>query len=232
MRTMRHEIRDNLSYSMIKAGVFTRFKNVIIYAEEKDDNIVRNIVIYTRPRNETEKNMLAQARSATINKNIVTLRNGNFQQFNEDEKNSPDILFFEKYILDLNDISEDKTETYMRPDTLSIIQLFYNLKNYDKENLTFSKNKLIYEINYRLSFPLLSVIMALLSGSLVLNNSFSRTTNIKVMLKTSVISVSTYLLLLSIYQKVEKNTNFIFVQFIVISAILILCVRLLKERNV
>ena len=232
MRTTRQEIRENLSYSMIKEGSFTKFKNLVIYAEKKDDNNIKNIIIYKVAKKPEEKNILLQSEYAIVNKNIINLYNGNFQQFTSTTKNEPNILFFKEYSLDTNDLNENKSELVLKPDSLSLIQLIDILKNYKNTKQEYSKNKIIYEINYRLAFPLVSIIMAILSGSLMLHGSFSRTSSIKILLRTSAASILTYILLLSIFQKVEKNINFIYIQYVIMIIILFLSSKLLRERNV
>ncbi len=39
IRKLRLEIQNNVSFSIIKDGVFSKFKNLIIYVDKKEDNI-------------------------------------------------------------------------------------------------------------------------------------------------------------------------------------------------
>lgn len=190
--------------------------------EEKDKENVKE-----------KKNFLLQAQMAEINGNIITLYNGNFQQFGFDYKQSPEIMFFDKYCINLNDlISEDNTSIY-KTDSISTLKLIYIFKNYNEYKKFFpNKNKIIYEINYRLTFPLLSIVMALLSGSLMLEATFNRVSNTKLLLKTSIISGSTYIVLLSLYQKIADDLVYMYILYICIIIVLLISFRLMKEKKV
>lgn len=233
LREFRQEIQNNISFSMIKEGSFAKFKNLVIYVDKKTENKVFNILIYSQAKKETEKNFLLQAQTAEINENIITLYNGNFQQFSSDYTEAPEIMFFEKYYVNLNDLISEKNTSIYRVDSLSTIKLIQIFKNYKEYKEFFpNENKIIYEINYRLTFPLLSIIIALLSGSLMLEATFNRVNSTKLLLKTSIISGSVYIILLSLYQKVADGLIFLCILYFCIIILMIISFQLTKEKKV
>lgn len=234
IREIKQEIQNNLSFSMLKDGVFTKFKNLVIYADSKDKNKAHNIMIYKKadPKKLDEKSLIVQAKDAEINENIITLYDGNFQQFETNKNNTPEFVFFKEYDVDLNEITGDQTSFTQKIDSLPTIELFKMIRNYNDYKKEFSnKNKLIYELNYRLSFPIVSIIMAIISGCMMLNGTFSRSRGTKVMIKTAITSIMVYIILLSLYQKVIDSIMFLYILYVVIIAILIYSINQIREKN-
>lgn len=234
IREIRQEIQNNLSFSMIKAGSFIKFKDIVIYADAKDENIAYNIIIYNKANAKSKgKDILVQAEKAEINKNIITLYNGNFQRFDNSIKESPEILFFSEYNINFDNLTnEPNYTTIKRLDSLSTIKLFNILHNYKYYEDEFkSKIEVISELNYRLTFPLTSLIIALLSGSIILHGAFNRLNNRKTLIRTSLTSIISYILLLSLYQKVENGVIFMYILYIMMFAIIILSCYLIRERK-
>ena len=234
IREIRQDIQNNLSFSMIKDGTFIRFKDIVIYADKKEENIAYNVIIYNKANKKNDgMDILLQAEKAIINKNVITLYNGNFQRFNNDIKQSPEILFFNEYNVNFDDLlNEQNNTTIKRIDSLSLLKLFHILNNYDEYKNEFdNKNKIIYEINYRLTVPLMSILMALLSGALILYGAFNRISNYKNLMRTSLLSILSYILLLSLYQKVESNIIFIYILYFMIFIIFGISCYLIREKK-
>jgi len=234
IRKLRSEIQDNVSMAIIKDGVFSKFKNLVIYADKKEDNIAYNVVIYNRANNSSEKDMdiLLQSKKAVINGNIITLYDGNFQRFTGSYNSPPEILFFSEYDVDFNELSGEKKKFNLRPDSFSTIKLMNILKNFDKYKDVYDREKILYEINYRLSFPLVSIVMALLSGALMLKGTFNRVSNSKILAQTSIASIGAYVMLLSLYQKVADSILYLYILYGVIAALIVFSFFLIKEKKV
>lgn len=232
IRKLRSEIQNNISFSIIKEGAFTSFKNLVIYADEIRDNKAYNIMIYNKSEDlKKEKNLLLQAKSAELNDNIITLYNGNFQRFTNDYNDGPDIVFFKEYNTDFQELSGEQATFNLRLDSISTIKLIEMLLNLDKYRNEYNVNKIIYEVNYRLTFPLTIILIAFLSGSLMLDSSFNRISTSKITMKTSIASILTYIISLSLYQKVEDNSMFLIALYIFIIAVLIFSFNLIKEKK-
>ena len=106
------------------------------------------------------------------------------------------------------------------------------MKNYDDyKNIYPNKNKLIYEINYRISFPLISIIVALLTGALMLEATFNRVSNAKLLLKASIFGGGSYIISLSLFQKVADGIQFLYILYIFFVILLIISFRLIKEKK-
>lgn len=233
IRKLRLEIQNNVSFSMIKDGVFNKFKNLIIYADKKEENIAYNVIIYNKADNiKEDKDLLLQAERAVINGSIITLYNGNFQRFTGKYEDGPEMLFFKEYNIDFNELSGEKNSLILKVDSFSTLKLINILINFDDYSDTYDRKKVIYEINYRLSFPLVAIVMALLSGSLMLRGTFNRVSNSKVVAQTSIISMSAYILLLSLYQKVSDGILYLYILYIIMSALVIFSFYSIKEKKV
>ncbi|MDD2840458.1 MAG: LptF/LptG family permease [Rickettsiales bacterium] len=232
VRELKQEIQNNISFSMVKEGSFIKFKNIVIYADKKDKNKIFNVLIYNQAKTEEKKNFLLQAKMAEINANIITLYDGNFQQFTSNYEKAPEIVFFKKYYINLDDLINEQNVSIFKTDSVSTLELIKIIKNYDDYKQFFpNKNKVIYELNYRLTFPLLSIIIAFLSGSLMLEATFNRVSNSKILLKTSIISGSVYIILLSLYQKVADGLIFLYILYVCIMLLLLLSFIMIRERN-
>lgn len=233
IRKLRLEIQNNVSFSIIKDGVFSKFKNLIIYADKKEDNTAYNIIIYSKADNiKEDKDLLLQSEKAVINGSIITLYNGNFQRFTGKYEDGPEILFFKEYNIDFNELSGEKNNLILKIDSFSTLKLINILRNFGEYKDIYNKNKIIYEINYRLSFPLVAIVMALLSGSLMLRGTFNRVSNSKVVAQTSIISMAAYIILLSLYQKVGDNILYLYILYIVIATIIIFSFCSIREKKV
>ncbi len=233
IRKLKLDIQNNVSFSIIKDGVFSKFKNLIIYADKKEDNVAYNVIIYNKADNINEnKDMLLQAEKAVINGNIITLHNGNFQRFTGRYEDGFETLFFKEYNIDFNELSGEKNNLILKIDSFSTLKLINILKNFDEYKDMYNKKKVIYELNYRLSFPLVAIVMALLSGSLMLRGTFNRVSNSKVVGQTSVISMGAYIVLLSLYQKVADGILYLYILYIVMAILIIFSFCSIKEKKV
>ena len=226
MIKIRNDIKNNLSISLIKDGVFAEFQNITIYSDSKKENKAYNIMIYQKSTKKDEKNILLQAQSAVINANIITLYNGNFQNFDTQHNNNPNILFFDEYSIDFNELSMDESKMKIRIDSLSTIELFKLLKNKND-----SYNNILFELNYRLGFPLLAIIIPLFSGSIILNEAFNRVSTNRTLIKSGIISLLSYIISLFLFYKIKNNPLFIYVLYFTITLIFLYSLYLIKERK-
>ena len=232
IRKIRSAIRDNISFSIVKEGVFTEFKNFTIYADKIENNKAYNIIIYSKSKDITkEDNLLLQARFAEIDGNIITLHNGNIQTFGNNYNIPPDIVFFKEYYTDFHEISGKQETTISRVDSSSTKKLLKMLPNLKAYSGIFNTKKIIYEVNYRLTFPLVIIVMAFLSGALMLNSSFNRVSTSKITLKTAIISMTVYIIILSLYQKAGDSKIYIFALYLFITAILLYSFKLIREKK-
>ncbi len=232
IRKIRSNIQNNISFAIIKEGVFTNFKNFVIYADRIEDNKAYNIIIYNRSEDITkEKNLLLQAQASELNGNVITLYNGNLQRFTNNYNEGPEIVFFKEYNTDFQEISGETNNVILRLDSFSTIRLINMLMDLHQYKNFFDKNKIIYEVNYRLTFPLTIIVMAFLSGSLMLESTFNRISTSKITLKTSIASMSVYIIMLSLYQKVADNIIFLYILYIFIAIVLFFSLNLIKEKK-
>jgi lipopolysaccharide export LptBFGC system permease protein LptF len=160
---------------------------------------------------------------------MINLYNGNFQKFNNEEPQDIEILFFKEYKFDLSSLFKNKeislSKRYNNIPTMELFNMFAN----PKTNNVLGRNEVISELNYRLFFPLISIILSLLSGSLILNFTFNRASNIKSISITSLILVLVYAIFLFLFQKSSNNIYLIYVLFAFMILITSVSIHLIKD---
>ena len=232
IRKIRYNIQNNVSFSIIKEGAFTNFKNIVIYAEKIENNKAYNVIVYNKSQDiSKEKNLLIQSKHIELNDGIITMYNGNIQRFTNNYIDGPEIVFFEKYNTDFQEFSGKSSDVVLKIDSFSTLKIIKMILNLNKYRNTYDINRIIYEANYRLTFPLVIILIALLSGSLILESSFNRISMSKIILKTSIFSISTYIIILSLYQKIIDNIIFLPILYIFMIIILSFSIKLIGEKK-
>lgn len=178
-------IQNNMSVSMIKENNFFTFGTFTIYASKKENESFDNIIIY----NVDDNNSLLQAKKAIVLNNNIKFINGTLQEFSKNNKEQK-ILFFDEYTLSMNEFlnfdKKAKTEytRYSMP-----TQQIYDIIKKQK----YGKNWA--EFLGRCLYPLMSLLIPILSGILIVDSGFNRISNLKNLIKIFTISISIFVLM-------------------------------------
>jgi len=229
LRERRRKIQNNISVSMIREGVFTKFKDMVIYVGKRHKNIARNVILYKGAK---DYDILIQAQEATIYDNVINLHNGNLQKNiyhdADSDQYEQNILFFDEYDLNLNILTSDSGTLSIKPDSMPTTQLIGLLKD---KNSQFDTNRVIYELNYRLFFPITSILMSLLCSALILSSEFNKVSNTKGIATSSCVTTAIYIVMLLICKKVTQSANYLYALYTVAAIVLLVSVVLFRERD-
>ncbi|GMO62135.1 MAG: hypothetical protein Ta2D_08430 [Rickettsiales bacterium] len=218
---IKNRIINNVSISIIKEKNFISLQNFTIYAEEKDNEVLTNVLIYNTDR---EKNLLLQAKTAIISDANIKLLAGTMQE-TLTAKNEEKFIFFDEYVVSLNDFikMDDNNESNYSVYSYPTLMLINAVKNkYDGDYFE--------ELVKRFLYPLLSFILPALAGVMVLNSDFNRVSNtkntIQITLTCLVVFVISYFLLSNI-----NNTLIYFYLFVAFLIFLFaVIIHLIKEN--
>lgn len=162
-------LKKNFSDIILNSRDFRSFNNIKIYSNARDNNKVKSLVIFINDDKNSDKLIYSEI-GEIIDDNYLKLHNGSM--FLLDKSNSYNgrtkSLFFDEYIIDIGNFFQAK----------SVSTTNTNIKPIKIRNLINTKNKelkIIAEITYKFLNPLLSLILSLLSATMLLNISFSRT---------------------------------------------------------
>lgn len=185
---IKENMKNNVVNVLLNNDNFNSVDNITLYTKKKDGNKLQSIMIFIKDKN--DKNNLIYAQNGYIDNNIIELSNGTMEEVNLDNKNKMNIIFFEKYKINLNDYYNDDIKDKNRDfETFTIDEIIDHKPNKnDKKSFL----RYIYEINYRIISSLLCFAMAFISGSLILGKNFNRTGNSKLIFKTTSVSIAIF----------------------------------------
>lgn len=214
IKNIKEDIKNNYSSIIINENVFNKLRNITIYAENKDkDNNFYGILIYDNrvfssyvySKNKNKKHTLIYAKKGNVQnrrgQSILELEEGNIQRFHNVNDQVPEILYFDKYFINLNEYNTEKIRIAPKIPEMYIHELIYAYRN---KTLKTSPQSLFAEINYRLTFPLFSIILTFIAGSFILYGSFHRTGKYKNIFYASIVVAGLFLLSIYLYKLAEN----------------------------
>jgi len=237
IRNIREEIKNNYSSIMVEENSFNKLRNLTIYTKSKDDKgNLFGVLIYDNQSyrvTENKKHTLIYAKKGLVKKNTLELFNGNIQKFNNINEEIPEFLYFDNYYINLSEYNTRKIPFVLKLSDMYLNELFNIYKKGDK---LFTKKQILAEINYRITFPLFSIILTLISSSFILYGGFNRIGKNKNIINSSVAVIIFFLLSMYLY-KLAENTiianyilYFLMTSFIIISFILIRDIEYVKSK--
>lgn len=172
-RELQWEIRYNVSQVLIEAGTFTDITDrVTVYVRERSDNgVLRGIFVHSSDEN-NEFTMLAAEGSmqeASQGPRIVLL-DGSRQQI--DDTGSLSILYFDRYVLDLQRLLDAPAERYRRANERSLTDLL-DVEN-DPSVQQHDRGPFMVEAHRRLTAPLSALGYGLVGVLCMTSGQFRR----------------------------------------------------------
>jgi lipopolysaccharide export system permease protein len=160
-KDMQSFIRDNYIAVLLQEGVFnTPVKGLTVYIREIHENgQLKGILVHDNRSLEKPITMMAEEGTlkGTSTGPRFLLVNGNRQQVNF-ETGQLSLLYFERYAIDLNDFTQATQTRWREPEERYLSELF----NPEKTTRVDLRQKLIAEGHHRLTWPLYSILMALI----------------------------------------------------------------------
>jgi lipopolysaccharide export system permease protein len=215
-KDMQNFIRNNYASILLQEGVFsTPTAGLTVYIKERDDKgIFNNLLIHDSRDEDKDVTIIAQKGFLENSEDgpMFILKNGSHQELNRDN-NQASMLYFDRYNLQLNPFKENLNITRQREAKERYIQelLFPEDSVSDKEY-----KKFLSEFNNRITWPLYSVLLALIAMLPFIRGSFRREGNVAAITVSSIISIASIVLALSVKSLAGKYFNLSVLMYLLI----------------
>ncbi len=189
LRLARINFESNYSNIAFNEGVFENLKSLTIYVKKKDSrNILHSILLNDESNKEYSLTITSKTGNLSFkNENLLLyMQNGTIQRYNR-ELNTVEILEFDDYVFNLTERDSGKIKSMRwKPKERYLSELLN--PNDDSTRSDIKKYK--SEIQQRLTYPLMSVILTLIAISSLLSGNFSRKgSNLKILTAISLSSI-------------------------------------------
>ncbi len=176
-RELQWDIRYGYSHVLLQEGAFNIIsKDITVYVHERTGNKELLGILVHDSRNEKKPFTLLAERGALVESkkgSRVVMFNGSRQEVNK-ETNQLSILYFDRYIVDLDAPTGDKMKRAREPRERTLEELF-DVRN-DTTLAPRQYGKYIVEAHKRLTMPLSSLGYTLIALACLISGNFSRRT--------------------------------------------------------
>jgi len=216
IKETKNEIVGNYANALILPKVFQKIQDITIYVQNRQSDKLFGILIYQDKKNE-DKLVITAKEGQIINLDDqvwLNLDYGSIQQFKNKENSS--ILYFDKYSFNLVDNSIT-TKHVLKDRERYLHQLIIN-DEMDARSLA----KFFSEFHERLVYPMLPVILSLITLSVMFKGDFNRFGNRRNILKSVTYCVIFIATNITIFDLIEVNMGYywlIYLNLILFSAI-------------
>lgn len=231
-RELQLFIRDNYASMLLQEGVFnTPVKGLTVYIESREKNgMLKGLLVHDSRNADIPVTMMAeQGRLVqTPGGPRFDMLNGNRQSINQ-QNGQLSLLHFDRYILDIGNVTKVREGRRRDPRERYLHELFYPSEADARE-----ENKLRTEGHQRLTWPLYNGLMVFISLAALLSGQFNRRGQWKRIWIATVFAVLLVVLGVSQVNIVAKNptlTPLMYSNVLVIAAICIFIV-LQKQKKV
>jgi lipopolysaccharide export system permease protein len=177
LRMARKNFQHNYANITISPGVFESLNNLTIYVNGRDENNkLSGILLYDNYNKDSSITLTAKS-GDLVQENgaiLMRLKNGTLQKYNFNQRNS-EILNFDSYVVNL---SQNKEENFGHVWTAQerYLHELLNPDDLDPDSHFYVKqsNSIRVEIHQRFTYPLFSLMLALIACSYILKGEFSR----------------------------------------------------------
>jgi len=232
IRVIREDIKNNYSSIMLEENSFNRLRNITIFTKKKDNKgNLFGILIYDNQFyrvKQDKKHTLIYAKKGLVQNNILELFEGNIQKFNNINDEIPEVLYFDNYYIYLSEYNTEKIQFVLKLSDMYLNEL-YNI--YKKGDKLFTKKQILAEINYRITFPLFSIILTLISTSFILYGEFNRIGKNKNIINSSVAVIIFFFLSMYLYKIAENTVIANYVLYFLMASFTIMSLFLIKETK-
>ncbi len=211
-RDLQWDIRYNYSHILLREGVFNSVMDgITVYVRRRtNEGQLLGILVHDK-RDKDHSFTLMAAKGAMVQTEEgarVVLFDGNRQKVDKDT-NKLSILYFDRYVFDLNTTQEKITERYREPRERTLEELF-NIDQVSKKELN-PKNygKFIVEGHKRLVSPLAAIGFILVGLACLISGGFSHRTQTRQVGIAIAIMVALQGSALGLDSLVTKNLDFI-----------------------
>jgi lipopolysaccharide export system permease protein len=213
---------------MISSGIFESLNNMTIYVKGRgENNELSGITLHDSYDKESSITLTAQDGDLVQEDGeiLMRLRNGTLQRYNY-AKRSSQILSFDSYVVNLSQNRDEDYRHIWKEQERYINELLYPKEEIGSKQM----DRFRVEVHQRLTYPLFSIIFALIACSYVLRGEFSRKGsfgNVIGAIVTSCIFLTITMTSYDLMEKSSKYTILLYGNFIFFAG---LCIYLLKSN--
>lgn len=225
-------IRDNYASVLLQEGVFSSpSKNMTVYIEARKPNgMLQGIMVYDSRDTDAPRTYMAQEGRlvATESGPRFEMINGTIQNGSV-ENNDLVMLDFESYPLDLSVYTQDTRSRQREPEERYLAELFLP----EEEVSETFRNRLLAEGHHRIAWPLLNIVMTLVSLSILFTGQFNRRGQWKRILAATLCCVSVVGGYLGLFSLIAKMPALVVVLYMVMAMVTLFCLYILiTDRHV
>lgn len=229
LRLAKIEFENNYSNLSFEKGTFEALKNMTIYVKEKDEKNELFGILLNDQRDKGYSVTITAKKGHVIfedSKLLLYMEEGTVQRYNVDNLKS-EILNFDEYIFNLTENSASKsTSMRWKPKERYIHELIYPSKEelIDKKEM----HKYRAELQQRITYPLMPIVLALIALSAMLRGSFSRYGNSLNIALASVLAILFLIITITCYRLIENNFYYIILLYLNFIAFSVISIAMLK----
>ena len=232
LRHNRTNFKNNYSNLMISPGIFETINRLTIYVQNKDNNDqLFGILIYDERNPEYSTVITAQSgvlKQEEQNNNplLLYLTQGTVERFYQ-QNQKLDILHFDSYVINLSDNSQSLPNIRWKANERYISELIHPDEDSSPQDL----DNYYVELHQRITYPLLSLALALIVISTILSAKFSRYGNLMHSLKAVLLVVIFIGLFMAGVNLIEYSRKFTSVPYLTLLSFIILSFYRLKYNR-
>lgn len=204
LRLTKMNFENNYSNLSFNSKVFESIKGLTIYVNDKKYNNLYGVLISDQRKDGSDVTITAEKAELDAKESnlLLLLKNGTIQKYDNKEMKSQ-IINFDNYVFNLSENnSVQKNELKWKRKERYFHELFIdNSQNLDRDEI----NSYKAEFHQRIIYPLMSVVLALISSAIMINSKFNRRSNISAILKSFFAGLCFIVGVVFIFKMMEKN---------------------------
>lgn len=220
MASIQNHIKNKVSMSVIKPGIFNVLGSSTVYIGSKTDSSLNNIFISYIPNNRAHKTNIITAKSGhydiTGNRMFIKLVNG-FRQVLDKENNVIANMKFSEFSYDITDFVKRYSSYTARPHEKTQKELFESAQTASDPQIYLQHIAEAYGRYIISSAPIISALFI----AILLITADSRTKRIAGLLKSSMAGIISQISIIHFVNLSRKINGFIFYEYIIISFLII-----------
>lgn len=223
LRLSRINFENNYSNISFSQGVFENLRSLTIYVNEKKaDNKLYGVFLHDEKNKEYSLTITSKSGNLSFEQGslLLYMQDGTAQRYNRDSKES-EILHFDEYVFNLSENNESKKiRTRWKPKERYLSELINPEEGVSQKEI----DKYRAELQQRLTYPLISIVIVLFALSSMLSGNFSRRGNNKNIIFASFSAILFLSITIVIYRMIETKyylTPILYFNFILFTLIAI-----------
>lgn len=230
LRLAKLEFENNYSNLSFEKGTFEALKKMTIYVKEKDEKNELYGILLNDQREKGYSITITAKKGRVIFDNaklLLYMEEGTIQRYNTVNLKS-EILNFDEYIFNLSESSSSTIATSERWKPKE--RYIHELLNPNKADAADAKEVRKYrgELQQRITYPLMSIVLAAIALASMLRGNFSRYGNGMNIAIACAMAISFLIITITCYRLIEKNYYFIILLYINFGAFLGVSMSMLK----